>query len=264
LIQEYQKRWSVNRLKHGLAIFACWAALLFHVHGQSLPEWLSKTTASKPPDFGILDRSGVFHRDSGTFKRISELIRQMEQDHDYQIYLVVEPVLIAASAPEMAAELRQAWVPDGNGLVVVIESDSRHLGIGRELTGSAENPLRVPSHELTALLNRALEAADSKLATEAYIENLMEKLTGELNGYFKRRATPPPAYRSVKFGLLVAGTLALLGLAAIGLGGLVRHSSMARVRSFRFPTVDRPERVGAPCGANVTARRFARPRSPGA
>ncbi len=252
----------MNRLKHGWAIALCWAALLFHGHGQSLPEWLAKSTSAKPPDFGILDKSGVFHRDSGSFKRISEQIRKMELDHGYQIYLVVEPVLIATSAPERAAELRQAWVPDGNGLVVVIESDSRHVGIGRDLTGPAENPRRVPSHELTALLNRALETADSKLATEAYIENLMEKLTSELNAYFKRRATPPPADRSVKFGLLVAGTLALLGLAAIGLGGLVRHSSMANVHSFRFPTVDRPERLGAPCGANVTARRFAPPRPP--
>ena len=248
----------MNRLKHGLAIWFCWAALLLQACGQSLPEWLSKNAAHKPPDFGILDESGFFNRDSGAFKRISDQIRKMEHDHGYQIYLVVEPVLIATSATEMAAELRQGWLPDGNGLVVVFESDSRHLGIGRDLTGPAEN-LRVPSHELTALLNRALESADPKLATEAYVENVMEKLTGELNAYFKRRATPPPADRSMKIGLLVVGTLALLGLAAIGLGGPVRHSSMAGVRSFRFPTVDRPERLGAPCGGNVTARRFAPP-----
>jgi hypothetical protein len=249
----------VNRLKQSLAIWFCSAALLLQGHGQSLPEWLSKNTAPKPPDFGILDKSGFFNRDSGAFKRISDQIREMEQDHDYRIYLVVEPVLIATTAPEMAAELRQAWVPDGNGLVIVFESDSRQLGVGRDLTESAENPRRVPSHELTAVLNRALGSADPKLATEAYIENLVEKVIGELNAYFKRRATPPPADRSMKIGLLVAGTLALLGLAAISLGGLLRHSSMADTRSFRFPTVDRPERLGAPCGGNVSARRFAPP-----
>jgi hypothetical protein len=173
----------MDRLKHGLAIWLCWAALLLQGHGQSLPEWLSKNAAHKPPDFGILDESGFFNRNSGAFKRISEQIRKMEQDHGYRIYLVVEPVLIATSAPEMAAELQQAWVPDGNGLVIVFESDSRHLGVGRDLTGSAENPLRVPSHELTARLNRALEAADPKLAAEAYIENLVEKVTGELDAY---------------------------------------------------------------------------------
>ena len=252
----------MNRLKHGLAIWLCWAALLLQGHGQSLPEWLLKNAGHKPPDFGILDEGGFFNRDSGAFKRISDQIRKLEQDHGYPIYLVVEPVLIATSAPEMAAELRQAWVPDGNGLVIVFESDSRNLGIGRDLAGPIsppENPLQVPSHELTALLNRALESTDPKLAAEAYIENLVTQLTGELDTYFKRRATPPPADRSVKIGLLIAGALALLGLGAIGVGGLVRHSSMAGIRSFRFPTVDRPERLGAPCGGNVTARHFVPP-----
>ncbi len=250
----------MNRLNHGLAIWLCWGVLLFQGYGQSLPDGLSQNAARKAPVFGIMDESGFFKPDSAAFKRISGQIRNMEQDHGYKIYLMVEPVLIATTAPEMAAELRQAWLPGGNGLVIVFESDSRRLGVGRDLTAPLENPLRIPSHELTALLNRALESTDPKLPPQAYIENLVEKLTGELEAYFKRRATPPPADRSVKLGLLIAGTLALLGLAAIGVGGLVRHSSMAGVRSFRFPTVDRPERLGAPCGANVTARRFAPPR----
>lgn len=243
-------------------MWLCWGTLLLQCHGQSLPDGLSNSAAHKAPVFGILDESGFFKPDSAAFKRISDQIRKMEQDHGYQIYLMVEPVLIATTAPEMAAELRQAWLPGGDGLVMVFESDSRRLGFGRDLAGQVilpENPLRVPAHELTALLNRALESADPKLPTEAYLEDLVEKVTGELDAYFKRRATPPPADRSVKIGLLVVGTLALLGLAAIGVGGLLRHSSMTGVRSFRFPTVDRPERLGAPCGGNVTARRFAPP-----
>lgn len=87
---------------------------------------------------------------------------------------------------------------------------------------------------------------------------LMGKLAGEFDGYSKLRDTPPAA-RSMKIGLLVAGTLSLLGLGAIGVGGLVRHSYLAGARSFRFPAVDRPERLGAPCGGQVTARRFAPP-----
>ena len=236
--------------------------LLIQGYAQSLPESLSKSSAPKPPDCGVLDQSGFLNRDSGAFKRISEQIQKMEPDHGFKIYLVVEPVLIATSAPEMAAELRQTWIPDGNGLVIVFESDSRNLGFGRDLAGPPDpsgNPRQVPAHEVTALLNRALGSTDSKLATEAYLENFVGKLIGELDAYFIRRATPPPADRSVKIGLLIAGTLALLGLAAIGLGGWVRHSSMAGVRSFRFPTVDRPERLGAPCGGNVTVRRYAPP-----
>ncbi len=229
------------------------------VKGQALSE-----PQQPPPAFGVLDVGGFFSRDTSGFKRISDQLRKLELDHGYKIYLVVEPVLIASSAPVRAAELRQAWVPDGNGLVVVYESDSRNLGIGQDVAISpdlTDNPARVPSHETTAMLNRALQSADPNQAPEAYLEILVGNLVGEFDGYFKRRSTPPPAERSMRIALLVVGTLSLLGLVAIGLGGLVRHSSMAGVRSFRFPVVDRPERLGAPCGANVTARRFA-PRGP--
>ncbi len=63
----------------------------------------------------------------------------------------------------------------------------------------------------------------------------------------------------MKTGMLIVGTVSLLGLGAIGVGGWVRHSKMAGARSFRFPAVDRPERLEAPCGGSVTARRFAQP-----
>ena len=178
------------------------------------------------------------------------------------IYLVIEPLLIASTASERAAELREAWVPEGNGLVVVFESDSRNLGIARDLAGRPIEPgssARIPSHETAALLDRAMAATNANLVPDLYLEALIGNLTTGFDTYFKRRATPPPAQRTLKITLLVVGTLALLGLSAIGVGGLVRHSSMVGVRSFRFPPVDRPERLGAPCGGEVTARRFAPP-----
>ena len=255
----------MSRLKHGLAVWLCWGVLVLLGHGQALTEETPKNAGPKPPDFGILDKGGFFNRDSGAFHRISGQIRKLEHDHGYRIYMVVEPVLIATSPPELAAELQRSWLPAGDGLVVVFESDSRNLGFGFDIAGHPDqqgNPARVPSYETTAILNRAMDAADAKLAPEAFLESLAGKLAGEFDAYFKRRATPPPAERAVKIGLLVVGTLALLGLGAIGLGGLARHSSMAGVRSFRFPAADRPERLGAPCGGSVTSRRFAPPPPP--
>ena len=248
------------RLKHWLAIWLCLGAFAFETQGQALPELAEHGKA--PPPFGVLDPSGFFNRDPGALKRISEQIRKLEQEHGYRLFLVVEPVLIATSAPERASELLQAWVPDGNGLVVVFESDSRNLGVGRDMTAGqpqAPNANRVPSYETTSVLTHAMESIDPKLSADLYVESLMTQLANGFDAYFKRRDTPTPAERSMKIALLVVGTLSLLGLGAIGLGGLVRHSSMAGVRSFRFPVVDRPERLGAPCGGNVTARRFAPP-----
>ena len=227
--------------------------------GQSLPEWLTKDGAPRPPDFGILDSDGFFSRDAGAFKRISDQLRKLEAEHGYKIYLMVKPVLIGTSAPELAAQLRQAWLPDGNGLVVVYEADGRSLGIGRALDISPNLNARVvliPTHETAALINRAVDAVDAKLAPEAYIEALAGKLVEECNGYFTLLETPLPAGRSMRMGLLVVGAMTLLGLVTVGVGWLLRHSPMAEVQSFRFPVVDRPERLGAPCGASVTTRRF--------
>ncbi|MEO5915922.1 MAG: TPM domain-containing protein [Luteolibacter sp.] len=250
------------RFKQWLAIPLLMAVLVLSGQGQSLPEWLAKNPGKKPPAGGILDESRILGRDTELAKRISTRIRKLESEHGYKLYVVVEPVLIGTSAQEQATDLRRNWLPDGDGLVIVFESDSRTLGIGQDMVGNpdqTENPHRVPSYETTAIINRALGAVDGKLGPEGYLEAVVDKLAGEFDGYFVRREAPPPPERSVRIVLVVVGGLALLGLGLIGAGALVRHSSMARVRTFRFPVVDRPERLGAPCGADVTARRFARP-----
>lgn len=247
-------------LQYWLTVWIFLGASALSGTGQDLPGWFTKDNIPKPPDFGIRDESGFFNRNSGALKRISDQIRQLEADHGYRIYLIVEPVLIASTPQELAAQLRQAWLPKGDGLVVVYESDSRRLGLGRDFGGgpdSADPVCRVPTHETAALLQKAMAATDLNLAPEAYIETLMGNLVGEFDGYFDRRAAPRPTGRTLRIGLLTLGALALVALAAIGVGALVRLPSMATSRKFRFPLVDRPERLGAPCGGgNVTTRRF--------
>lgn len=252
------------RLKHWLAFLLCWGAFALHLQGQEHPEWLAKTDGEKPPPvFGVVDENHFFNKNAGAFKRISEQLRKLETDHGYRIYLVVEPVLITTTPSELAAELRKAWIPNGNGLVLVFESNSHHLGIGWDLTSRPvhplENPSQVPSHETSAMLARAKDSIDESLPPEPYLETLVTNLVREHDGYFSRLTEPPPPERSVRMSLLIIGTLALLGLGAIAAGALIRHSSMTAVGRFRFPVVDRPERLGAPCGGSVTTRRFASP-----
>ncbi len=243
-------------------ILALLAPLLLtpRMAGQELPEWLAGTGNERPPDFGVRDDNGFFNRESGAMKRIADQLRKLEADHGFRIYLLVEPVLIATSAPELAAQLQQIWVPDGNGLVVVYESDNRSLGFGREVdarTGSDESPTLVPTHETAAILLRARGETDAKLAPEAFVETLMGNLVREFHEYFERRKAPIPAGRSLRLALLTVGGLTLLALAAIGVGALVRLPSMAGSRTFRFPVVDRPERLGAPFGGgSVVTRKF--------
>ncbi len=237
-----------------LAVWLGLGCFVYPGHGQSLQE------AQAPPVFGVSDVEGFFNRNTGALQRISDQLRRLDQNHGFMVYLVVEPVRMAATAPERAIELRNEWIPDGNGLVLVFESDSRSLGFGRDMVGgqtTAGKPVLVPANETEAIISQALTATDPRLVPDVFLETLVGKLTRGFDDYFKRRAAPPPAGRTLKIGLLVSGVLALLGLGAIGLGGLIRHSRVDEVQSFRFPVANLSERLGAPCGANVTARRFA-------
>jgi hypothetical protein len=229
-------------------------------HCQALADRLAENGLHSPPDSGIQDDGGFFSRDAGAAKRISDQLRKLENERGFRILLMVEPVLIGTSAPELAAQLQQSWLPDGNGLVVVFESDSRTIGFGRDVGGEPAAEIsanRVPTHETAAILERARAATDPDLDPEAYIEALTGNLVKGFDDYFKLREAPIPSGRSLRLGLLTIGGLTLLALAAIGIGALVRLPSMAGKRSFRFPVVDRPERLGAPSGGgNVTVRRF--------
>jgi len=234
---------------------ACWvlALLLPCAFAEALPE-----TLDVPPASGVSDSGGLYKRDSGALERMEAQLDQLHNDHGYRIYLVVEPVLMSGNAVDLAARLQQEWLPDGNGLVVVFESDNRNLSFGRDPGGKPDLPAGtlVPTHETVTLLQQAVAATDLKLAPGAYAEALTGNLVKGFNGYFTRRATPPPRERSLRFALLTVGGFALLALAAIGVAALARLKSVAGVRSFRFPEVDRPERLGAPCGARVTSRVF--------
>jgi hypothetical protein len=228
--------------------------------GQATPDWQRKGGGPKAPESGIRDDGGFFNRAPDALARISDKLRKLEADHGFRILLLVEPVLIATNAPDFAEQLQESWLPAGGGLVVVYESDTRKLGFGRnpgESPAGGNRIREIPAHEKVSILQRAQDATDPKLDTAAYIETLMGNLVAEFDSYFTRRATPPPAGRSLRIGLLTIGALTLLALAAILVGSLTRLPAVAGPRTWRFPVVDRPERLGAPFGGgNVTTRRF--------
>jgi hypothetical protein len=248
-----------------------WGVLVWTVlcglptRSQELPNTAVQGTRQSPPSFGVLDRDGFFYRNPSALERISTQIRNLEQDRGYMVYLVVESALLTSSASDRASELQRDWLPRGNGLVIVYESDSRDLGIGRDLTSppaTSTDRTLIPTFESSAILTKALTATDRELAPDAFLENFVTKVVSATGAYFQSRTTPPPADRTFKLGLLVLGTFAVLGLGVIGVGSLLRHPALAGPGRYRFPAVDACERLGAPAGAEVTTRSFARRNPP--
>lgn len=244
------------------AMWVCILMVALPTRAQEIPEWMVREGVPKPPDFGIRDEARFFTRDAGTFKRISDQLRKLELERGYHLYLVVEPVMIGTNPPEYAARLREAWLPEGDGMVVALESNTRAIGVGRDITLSPGMQIKdsvIPTHETSAMVARAFDGVDPQLAPEAFVETVMTRLVDEVEAYFQRKEQVVPASRTVRIGLLIAGLLTVLALLAIGMGWLVRHSGMAEVPTFHFPRVEVEPRLGAPSGARVTARRFGHP-----
>lgn len=232
------------------------------IQAQGLPEEIFKPTTPAAPESGIQDQSRVFAPDSRSYQKISESIQKLNAARGFKTYLVVEPVIIGESPLELAERLKQAWLAKEDGLVVVFETNGRNLGAGRHLESEEKVPEQVPSFVTTDILNRAVQMTDPTLPTEAYLEVFIAELTAGLDAYFELRASPPPPERNFKLEFVILGTLAVLGLASIAAREIIRNTSMADVQTFQFPETPQPERLGAPFGAAVTSRPFARVNSP--
>lgn len=242
---------------------ALWTAWICTAGAQHMPEWQSGAGVPPPPEFGVRDDTDFLGKDSGAKRRISDRLRKLEETHGYRLFLIVEPVLIGTSAPELAEELRAGWLPKGEGMVVVFEADTRALGIGQDLAAGIDidNPQAgIPNHEATAAVSHALVAAgDPKADPAAFIETLTMKIADGIDDYYQRRSAPPPPGRSLRVNLLLVGGIALLTLGAVLAAHFTRRADTGSGAELQFPESRRPERLGAPFGGgHIASRSFAR------
>ncbi len=245
----------MNGLKRGLLMGCCWLGWLSLSHAQ-----LIKEPIAPPPPSGVLDEGGFFRQQPTVLARIVEQIAELKRKHAFKVYLVIEPLLIGVTVPERAHELRKRWAPAGDGVVVVYESSSSQLAIGFDILNihklDQESESGIPSYKTSAILNRALASPDPKSSPDVYLAKLMENLTAGFDDYFSNLTIKTPPERTLKITLVIVGTLALLGLATLVAGSIVRFSSISAAQKFRFPSVESHERLAAPCGASVTTHRF--------
>ncbi len=249
---------GVNARLSWIVLLVCALAVLVpRAGGQAL----EPAEVPPPPTFGVRDASGVYQRDPETLRRMSDQLRQLREAHGFSIYVVVEPVLMSETPASLANRLQQAWLPAGDGIVVVYEADTGRLGLGRRFEDDPlrgdESPATVPAHHLVGLVSGALHAVDPEQPRDDYLEVLVAALTETFTEYFRDREAPPPPGRSLRLSLALVGGMAGLALVALAARWLVRRVDRTETVILRFPVVDRPERLGAPFGGGaVSSRRF--------
>ncbi|MBK1883079.1 TPM domain-containing protein [Luteolibacter pohnpeiensis] len=251
-------------MKRWKAWFFGWLMMLvagISCYGQEAPSWIDQEDLPQPPAFGVLDEAGLYTRNPEGLRRISDLVRGLEQRHGFKIYVVIETVLDSEGNPgERAMKLYRAWLPKGNGLVVVFQRDTKILGFGRD-SEVAEDPdflkQLVPSYETTKILWDEWNGFDRSEAAEVSLENLVQSLVTKYERYFQSLEQPPPKWRAFRLWLMAIGGISVLALAAFALVWLVRRLGIDAPQQFHFPEMEVPERLGAPYGGGmVSSRRF--------
>ena len=246
-----------------LLLIGFWLGALVSGNGQSIDIPMASDRIEAPPRSGVADHVGLIHRNPVLLAKLTGEIRQLREEHGFQLYVVLESVLVSGNAQSLATRLQRAWAPRGDGMVLVFEMDTRALGIGQGVEQSVDpstnGPAQVPSYETMSILTRA--GADlERTSAEVMLEAFVTRVVAGYNDYFRRKATPVPEGRSVRMGLIIVGGAAALALIGLLAALLVKRSDRrGGGKCFFFPERETAERLGAPYGGGeVSSRQFGR------
>jgi hypothetical protein len=206
-----------------------------------------------PPPSGFSDEDGVVSKIPGSAQRISAVIHDLETIHGFRLYVILRHSLISTKPGDYAAQLQQQWLPEGGGLVIVYEGDTRQMGYGRGLSseeGVAESNKGLPAYVMLKIVANAIDASKPKLNTDEYIEAFVAELGRNISEHCERKEAPVDNSRSLRLGLVTVGALSLLALCGMAIGWLMGRSDNRRAERLIFPTLDVPERLSAPYGGS--------------
>lgn len=205
----------------------------------------------------VMDRANLLSRKQGLSNSVSNRLLELRQELGFSLYLVIQSGLESESPLTTASALQKPWVPDGKGIVVVYETDSKRVGFGRPFLTDPDLTEKIASFDTVSVITDAVHGIDRTLPDEQIVVQLTELLCNGFRERILQAEAPPPAGRSLRLWLFITGVASALALGTLVVAWFVRRGNDSRTRRYRFTEIDRPERLGAPFGGGaVVSRRF--------
>lgn len=219
------------------------------------------------PEDRVFDEARLFARDPERRQAIVESLETLEDKHGFRIYYALFDSLFGRSLDERAHVLREAWLGDRPGMVVVLETDSGAFQIGRaepevtEVEPGVEMPIRgdleLSPVELSGLVRDLEGRLRESTGSGDFAARLGTGLAEGVAAILDERAAAPEGGTRPKMIALAVGLIAATGLIALlVVAGLKRAESKAMER-YVFPKIGVGIRLGAPFGGGkVISRSF--------
>lgn len=221
------------------------------------------------PEDRVLDESRVLVRDAGRREAIAAALAALEAKHGFRMYYVLYDSLFGRDLAERARILRQAWLGEQPGMVLLLETDSRTFKIDRPPARQKEveegTRLEIPeatdlsSMDLSEVL-RDLEGSRMTAKDGAeFAERLGLGVATGISSVFDERAARPEGSTKGRMVLLAIGVIAVAGLVALLVVAGLKRAEARSLERYVFPEISVGTRLGAPYGGGkVSSRSFGR------
>jgi hypothetical protein len=234
----------------------------------SAPGGFGDAGAGDPPPSFVLDEDDLFRSDPKTLREIRDRLGEFYDRHKLPVYLAVYVGMIGSDPGERAEDLRRAWLGERYGFVLVYDTDTGELGLGRPIREPGNNgesdPAaeigRIPSYELIEVMSKVRENLGNNPDRVAHLDDLTKLLVTEFDACLERLETPHRRGPMLMFGVAVVGVIAMIGLVAMFASRWISRADAQAGQTLRFPNVQVGQRLGAPCGGGrVSSREFREP-----
>ncbi|MFT4548068.1 MAG: putative membrane protein YgcG [Pseudoalteromonas tetraodonis] len=208
------------------------------------------------PSSLVLDKARLFNEREA--EQLSARLKEFGAEHNIVIYIAAYSVLIGENIEERASQLKDSWLKDKRGIVLVYQR-----GTERMTFSSTADP---ESYVKRSGLQHIFAAAYAKAAPQdrgsGRVIAAADQLMTDLPRAIEEQANSNAATRSETQSFVAWALAGLVLLAAAGMYffQFLRKAQVQVTKSYSFPPMQVRERFGAPyCGGHQAEIQFTAP-----